>query len=54
MEKLRQNDYSRIQERCARETRYYIDEDRSYVYPSCVYYKKGKCTLKACVRKGDK
>lgn len=59
MEKIRQNDYIRAQERwaqerCAKETRYYIDEDRAYVYPSCVYYQKGKCMLTACVRKDVK
>ncbi len=54
MDKIRQDRYTRIQDRCTKETRYYIDEDRSYVYQSCVYLEKGKCTLKVCVRKGDK
>lgn len=54
MEKLRQDHYTRVQDRCKKRTRYFIDEDRAYAYKSCVYLENGKCTLKACVRKEGK
>ena len=37
MEKLRQDHYTRVQDRCKKRTRYFIDEDRAYSYKSCVY-----------------
>lgn len=53
MDKIRQTDYIRVQDRCKADTRYYSNDVAAYIYPypGCVYLKKGKCTLTACVRK---
>ena len=50
---IRQTDDVRTHERCKQETRFYLDGYRSFVNQSCMYFENGKCTLNACVRKGQ-
>lgn len=53
-EPIRQDANVRVSERCMKQTRYNVNDGRSYVYKTCQYLENGKCTLTVCIRKGDK